>query len=216
MKKEEHDSGLKVVVTGAGTTIKNERKKILSALEGKNKPGLIIAAYHGMGQEAYLAIHDDYDQLTKEDYYISVDKDYSKWVSKYVDDAIFAVTTVGLKVCFISTDEDILNELIKRDQEFYIFYPSPITKQQVIERVTKTYFRSPTIVSGNALTDVVAGFDNDINRLREFSNSMMSSTGIINEEVLNNLIEMDTISRNGVLRALKAMKSVPKKEEVKA
>ena len=77
------------------------------------------------------------------------------------------------------------------------------------------YFRNPSVSNGKSLADVVLNHDQHIGELRLYPNSVSFSTGIINEDFLKQILEMDMESRTKVIKALKVMKTSPKRESVK-
>ena len=171
------------------------------------KPGLIVAAYPGMGQEIYTSIYDDFDMISSYDY----NKENEDWAKEYVQDVINCVERGKCKVCFIDPHKAVIKHLGELKKPFIIFYPGT-PKDTTLRTLATLYFRTPTVSTGKALADVVLNHDERIKELRLYPNSIQFSNGFINEELIKQLIDMDTEGRLKVMRALGVMKTTPKSE----
>jgi hypothetical protein len=174
------------------------------------KPGLIVAAYPGMGQEIFTAIFPTYVQLSMHDYR----RENEDWAKQYAKDAFDLVNNGECEVCFIDPHKNVIKYLGELTQSFMIFYPGT-KKDAILKNLAIMYFRNPSVSNGKSLADVVLNHDQHIGELRLYPNSVSFSTGIINEDFLKQLLEMDMESRTKVIKALKVMKTSPKRESVK-
>lgn len=171
------------------------------------KPGLIVAAYPGMGQEIYASIYDDFYILSSYDY----NKESESWAKDYVKDALKCVEHDKCKVCFIDPHKAVIKHLGELKKPFIIFYPGT-PKDITLRTLATSYFRTPTVSTGKALADVVLNHDERISELRLYPNSIQFSNGFINEELIKQLIDMDDDDRRKVMNALGVMKTTPKSE----
>ena len=153
--------------------------------------GFIVAAYPGMGQEIYLSIYDEYKVLYLDDYDLTADD----WPKKYVEDAIrLGFPEVVLKYVLLCLEKEIIEKLHEIQEPFLIVYPS-IPKDKFLLRMFEMYSKPRSMHKNrfdNMLADVIKNYDKDIDNLKLYFNSISSSTGIINEEVLKRFVEIPT------------------------
>lgn len=169
--------------------------------------GFIVAAYPGMGQEIYLSIYDDYTVLYLDDYDLTAED----WPTKYVEDAIRLISGGGIKICFVMPRKEIIEKLHEIQEPFLIVYPS-IPKDNFLLRMFEMYSKPRSMHKNrfdNMLADVIKNYDKDIDNLKLYFNSISSSTGIVNEEVLKRFVNIPTNKkRQDVLTAIGTMKDM--------
>ena len=175
------------------------------------KPGLIIAAYPGMGQEIYTAIYDNYLQLSIHDY----KRDNEDWAKKYAEDAVDLVTKTQCEVCFIDPHKKVLESLGELNHPFLIFYPGT-KKEQLLKTLAIIYFRNPSVRTGKYLADVVLNFEEQIADLRLYPNSISLANSIVNEDFIKQILDMNNEERIKVIKALKVMKTTAQREKQKS
>jgi hypothetical protein len=187
---------------------KLEANKVATQELSKNtKQGLIILAYPGMGQTIYPDVYSTYKHLSVHQGFIGKSKN---WEEHYVKAAINLINEDDCDVCFIDayvSTNAIIKELEKVKQPFLIFYPGT-SKESLLRSMALVYLKKPTQDNAMALADVILNHDHRIANLRQYSNAIMSSTGIVNEEVLERLVEMDNDTRLKTMMAMVKIKQM--------
>lgn len=172
------------------------------------KQGLIIAAYPGMGQEVFASINDAYLVMgaRNETYQKTAATPVWAYVD-YAEDAMKLVSDTGrYDVCFIEPHEDVLNYLNTIGYNTYIIAYPGCSKDSVLRTIASMYMRNPSTELGMALADVAIHFDRDVAALRKYPNSIMFKGGLINNDLLTQLVNMEPIDRKKVIQALSVIK----------
>jgi len=193
-----------VVAAGVGAPASIKKIEAVQKLMENKVRGFIVAAYPGMGQEVYLSIYDDYKILSLDDYNLESED----WAMKYAEDAIKMVTIYGFKICFVVPKKEILGALYYLNEAFLVVYPA-IDKDKFLLRMFEMYSKIMSPKHAQEIADVIKDYDEDIKELKLYFNSVSSSTGIINEEVLNRFIEIqDLKKRKDILLAIGSLKDM--------
>jgi len=236
MNDEKNDKKIKEVFKISGeskfgslgtTLILNGPKPKKSTLElmGEStidlkKPGIIIAVYPGMGQEVYSKFYDNYFHLESYPYYTKKMPRGKSQGMMYALDAINKVQQEDYDICFVDAHTDVLNYLKGLNQDFIIFYPTPTQKKEVVlERIARIYSNRMSLYSAGLLVYVTKNHVKKINDLRMYPNSIASSKGILNEELLLEISRATPLERRKIIEVFSEMKKttniVPPKDPKK-
>ena len=202
-----------------GIAGRGKMSSIDGIINSKATEGIIIAAYPGMGQEVYTSMYDNYVILNVHDAYI-VHDGYGNQrvdVEGYVRDAMNLVSNPDghYDVCFVDPITDVIEELKEYKKPFFILFPTT-KKESILKTLAIMYHRNPSVANGQALTDVILNHDHRIEVLKSYPNSIVSTTGIINQTLITELLTMDEKGRFGVMSALASMKSKVKLAQANA
>ena len=174
------------------------------------KPGLIVAAYPGMGQEIFTNVYHDYVMISLSTYR----KDNPDYLKTYIEDALGLISDGTNTVCFIDTDTDVIKELGEMNIPFLIFYPGT-PKDTVLRNLANMYLKNPSVSFGKTIADVILHYETKIAELRLYNNSIMFNAGIVSDEVVKNLIKMSEQERQKFIENLAIMKITSKEKATK-
>jgi len=181
----------------------------------KITPGLIIAAYPGMGQEALQEVHCNYIVLDVYKYDVKNPLEIKKYVQEAIDlvtkPRISSFSSSRFDVCFVDADIRVIDELDTRNQPFLIYYPAN-DKETVIKRLAVMYNNNQSVRLGKSLADVVLNHETKITELRLYSNAIASKFGLINNNLLTELIAMPYESRTKIVSAIGELRTAKKQE----
>jgi len=201
-------------IAGEGATGKSGMVEqiVKDVNETLRKRGIIIAVYPGMGQDLISDIYDEYVYMdvSSLDFY---DSDNHKTNTKtYIEDAIDIVSVEKGKysVCFVDATDEILEALASFNEPYVIFYPVT-PKESILKMLAQMYVANPSAGRAKTIADVILHHEERINELRLYPNSIGASTGIINEDLVNDLVSMSYEERLQVIRAFSMMKTSSKR-----
>lgn len=162
--------------------------------------GLIVVAYQGMGKTTLSSNNELYLDLESSMY-----PKVLGWEKKYVDDAVAAVEINGYSICFMSSHKAVRDELVARGKRFIILYPM-VDKETMSKRLANRYFTDRTIKNASALANCVLDFENNIQDLKSYNNSIGCTDGFINKEFLNKLSELTNVEYNMFIQYMTKIK----------
>ena len=165
------------------------------------RKGIVVATYQGMGKTTLTNINKRYFDLESSDY----PKDNPDWYKQYVADAIAKVSSGDYDVCFVSSHDIVLKELIRSDHPFLIFYPG-VAKEIMEERLARRYFSDKTIKNANALANCVLDFVYNTTNLSKYTNSISTADGFINDEVLQLFTNVTYDSKKNMIQLISKKK----------
>lgn len=166
------------------------------------RKGIVVASYQGMGKTTLTTSNKRYFDLESSDY----PKDNPDWYKQYVADAIAKVSSDDYDVCFVSSHDIVLQELIRSDHPFLIFYPG-VAKEIMEERLARRYFSDKTIKNANALANCVLDFVYNTTNLSKYTNSISTADGFINDEVLRLFTSVTYDSKKNMIQLISKKKA---------
>lgn len=167
------------------------------------KEGLIIAAMAGMGQEVYTSVFDKHLLLNLYDYQRGPnDSTHEDVYIEYAMNAIAAVSETGwYDVVFIEPRSEVLAYLNLQGKAFIVAYPG-CTKDKILRNLASTYLRNPSTLTGKAMAETIISFDTTVARLRGERNSIMFSTGLLNHDVITQMLTIAPLDRATIINSL--------------
>ncbi len=101
----------------------------------RNKKGIIICGFAGIGKTSIKTAVPSYQKMSLYDLQSHAFVKDAGWQKMYVDCAIALADKYDY--VFLSTHDQVIDELIKRNEKFYIVYPFRHCKDEYVERFKK-------------------------------------------------------------------------------